>query len=124
MKLFDTVIENGFWEIDSIEIYQNFIKFNISSNAIDEKLRDLIALAMCTEYEESDALFLSIIVENNSMINFNNCVLHISEMSHKLSEELQNQITNTIINCKGIAEVIGVDIELNTIEIINLLAQI
>lgn len=123
MKIMDNIIDNGFYKVESIEVYDKFYRFVVDTSSISDDLKLFISEIMCSEpYEEDDELFLSVIVPYNKVLDFGNAILHISEISHTLREEYVKQLNEVISNNNKIPDSLGIKVEFNTIELVNLLS--
>ena len=123
MKLLDKTIVNGFYGIDRVETYKNFVKFNISLDTISEELKEIVSRIMISDYYDvDDSIYLSIIVPYRGTLDFSDAILHISEMSHALRKEYVEEIITAINNGEVISGRYGYKVEFGTVELINLLS--
>jgi hypothetical protein len=125
MKFINKVIDNGFYGISAVEKYDNFIRFVIDKDTISDKFMRELSRAMAAEdYEANEEIFVSVIVPYKDILDFNDAILHISEISHTLRPEYIRELTNAIQNKEQISKEFGLKIEFETVELINLLSAV
>lgn len=123
MKIIGRTINNGFFGVDKVETYSNFVRFCFSPDLVSEALKNVASELMGSEpYEKGDEIYLSVIVPYKGILDFGDAILHISEISHALRPDYIEELTNAINNKELIAERFGNRIELETVELINLLS--